>query len=1019
MALNPGDLLNNGRYLIVEEVGSGGFGTVYKAVNTGLWSSPVAVKFSTPQFPPARNASEQERQRHFLEQARRRFEDEAKLLYELRHSNLPRVLDYFDEPEQGQFMVMDFIEGQSLADLLEARGGPLPEAEALFYIRQVGGALHYLHNRIPPIIHRDVKPTNIILTADNQVFLVDFGIAKVYVGDGKSSRNPRGVSSGFSPPEQYDPRVPTTPRSDVYALGATLYTLLTYTGRYEDELIEAPARSSHPEATRPPHEKDGTISEQTSVAVMRAISLLPAERPAGVAEFLDRLPDLPYRPQNRPNESRPPASSEGPPEDVTAIHSYPEPATPTRPQIRAASKLPLPGQTWLGRFQVHEKLHPGLILARDTFLQREVEIWLWKILRTPDIGSIHKMLGNYAKLQHEALAGVPTHGNADGHGWLVTPHMPGGSLAARLEAGKLEPGEVTIIIDRLAAALDYIHGRGVIHGELHPLLVQFDDAGAAYLRFLDFSEFMEYVMDTAWVIPHDYLDYRSPEYDSAAADARSDIYSLGGILFAMLTGLSPAGYVPGDKKAEAPAPKAPAVAARAGLSMGVRSVIDRALAPDPAGRFASAGALAAGLREAIGQDEAIETLSGTLIDLMAHQPELLDPLARALREATRLPGGSAAAAKALREQSNRPSQPAKLAEVFLLAADRPDLIAAYAKLVALLPVGLTKESKQKPKQTPSPDGSRTQTIRQPAPPAPAKPASRSGPAPQPKTTDAATALPQKRPAQPVLSIGSTFRSRYHITDLLSDDGETHLFLARGPVGRKVTVRVRHSAPSPAFDKTMTRVMRLEHWALAPVYEFGRIDDGRSFVVSAFYPGGSLSARLDGGVFSLEQAADVIYRVADALNIAHGHGLTHRRLDPGSIFFDAADRAWLSLHAIDPEQDGRRAAPGRNADTSANPVTSYTSPEQVLGQPSDWRADIYALGIILYEMLIGEPPFRAESFAALADRHLSAPVPILRAKRGDLPEDLQAIIEHALAKDPAQRYQAVYRLGQEMHWAWGK
>lgn len=1028
MALNPGDLLNNGRYLIVEEVGSGGFGTVYKAVNTGLWSSRVAVKFSTPQFPPARNASEQERQRQFLDQARRQFEEEARLLYELRHPSLPRVIDYFDEPDRGQFMVMDFIEGQSLADLLEARGGPLPEAEALFYVRQVAGALGYLHGRNPPIIHRDVKPANIILTADNEVFLVDFGIAKIYAGDGKSSRNLRGTSSGFSPPEQYDPRVPTTPRSDVYALGATLYTLLTYTGRYEDELIEAPARSSYPEATRPPREMNRAISEQTSIAVMRAISLLPAERPAGMAEFLAGLPNLPFTPRSRP-APRPSPPPDDAPDEKTFVHPHPDQVKPpsdaaSRPQIRTASKLPLAGQTWLGRFEVDQQVREGLILARDRVLQRQVEIWLWKIRRPADTGPIHKMLGDYAKLQHEALASVLAHGNADGHAWLVVPHLPGGSLAARVEAGKLDIQQALPVIDRLAAALDYIHGRGAIHGELHPLLVRFDAAGAAHLCFLDFSEFMDFVADADWTVPFDYLDYRSPEYDSDSADARSDVYSLGGILFAMLTGLSPQGYVPGGKKGDAPAPKTPAVEARGKLSLGVRRVIDRALAPDPAGRFASAGALAARLREEVEQEAAINTLALALTEVLSNQPELLDPLARTLKEATRQPGGPAAAAKFLSEQLNRRDQPARLAKVLRLAADRPDLIAAYAELVALLPAGLLKETKEKPKQA-SVAGSKTQIVTKtpgpkPAPPpapAPAAAARRSEPAPPAKTTPVPSPAPAKRPRPPTLPIGSTFRNSYHITDLLTDQGGTELFLARdSKLGRKVTVRIWPFPLAPAFDKTMAKVARLDHWALAPVYEFGRLEGGLPFILSAFYPGGSLAERVCGRAISLKEAAGILYRVSDALGIVHGHGLKHLRLDPDSILFDAADRAWLSVHAIDPEQSDRRPRAVAGADTGVNLLTPYTSPEQVLGQAVDWRADIYALGVMLYEMLVGEPPYQADSYGALAQQHLSAPVPIIRRKRPDLPEGLQFILESALAKDPARRYRAAYELGRALQWS---
>ena len=292
--LKPDDLLQDGRYRIVAYIDSGGFGTVYKAVDT-RFDSIVAIKANTPRLPSTHTATEEDRLRQFLEQARRRFDDEAKLLHVLRHRNLPRVTDYFDEPSWGQFMVMDYIEGISLDMLLEQRGAPLPEIEALYYIREVADALKYLHNHQPPIVHRDVKPANIILTKDNgvdRVFLVDFGIAKTYFDDNSISMQARGISGGYSPPEQYHTHLPTTTRADIYALGATLYTLLTYTSRNEDRLHDAPSRSANPDDTVPLREKNPAISEATSDAVMWAISLAVKDRPPSVAHFLERLPGL-------------------------------------------------------------------------------------------------------------------------------------------------------------------------------------------------------------------------------------------------------------------------------------------------------------------------------------------------------------------------------------------------------------------------------------------------------------------------------------------------------------------------------------------------------------------------------------------------------------------------------------------------------------------------------------------------------------------------------------------------------
>ena len=132
MTLNSGDVLVN-RYRIVKLVGQGGFGAVYRAWDTSL-GVPVAVKENLDTSAEAQH----------------QFEQEARLLAPLRHDNLPRVSDHFFISGQGQYLVMDFVEGKSLEALLAERGGPLPEAEALRWIAQVCNALDYLHTRTPP-----------------------------------------------------------------------------------------------------------------------------------------------------------------------------------------------------------------------------------------------------------------------------------------------------------------------------------------------------------------------------------------------------------------------------------------------------------------------------------------------------------------------------------------------------------------------------------------------------------------------------------------------------------------------------------------------------------------------------------------------------------------------------------------------------------------------------------------------------------------------------------------------------
>ena len=208
MTLSEGQLLQ-GRYRIEHLVARGGYGAVYKAFDTTL-NRICAVKENLA----------------FGPHAERQFEREAQLLARLHHPNLPRVIDHFLLPECGQYLVMDYVEGRNLQEILRHRLRPFNQDEALEVIYQVCAALTYLHNQAPPIVHRDVKPQNIIVTPGGPVMLVDFGISKVVYGEGDTMTGAHGVSPGFAAPEQYG-MAPADARSDVYAVGATLYTLLT------------------------------------------------------------------------------------------------------------------------------------------------------------------------------------------------------------------------------------------------------------------------------------------------------------------------------------------------------------------------------------------------------------------------------------------------------------------------------------------------------------------------------------------------------------------------------------------------------------------------------------------------------------------------------------------------------------------------------------------------------------------------------------------------------------------------
>jgi hypothetical protein len=208
--LAPNTLLQN-RYQIIRSIGHGGMGAVYLARDQRLGHT-VALKetFFTE------------------ERMRRAFEREARLLSHLRHPALPKVTDHFDE-DGGQFIVMEFISGEDLEILLAQRGEPFPVEQVLAWADGLLKALDYLHAQSPPILHRDIKPANLKLTPQGEIILLDFGLAKGTAGQTSSvmtSRSVFGFTPNFAPLEQIQ-GTGTGPRSDLYALAATIYYLMT------------------------------------------------------------------------------------------------------------------------------------------------------------------------------------------------------------------------------------------------------------------------------------------------------------------------------------------------------------------------------------------------------------------------------------------------------------------------------------------------------------------------------------------------------------------------------------------------------------------------------------------------------------------------------------------------------------------------------------------------------------------------------------------------------------------------
>ncbi len=205
------DTVLQGRYRIVRQLGQGGMGAVYEAIDQRL-DTTVALKETL----------------FADERLRKQFEREARLLARLHHPALPRVSDHFSEGD-GQFLVMQFIPGDDLSEMMTRKRGPFPADQVLTWADQLLDALDYLHTQDPQIVHRDIKPQNLKLTSRGQIILLDFGLAKGQAGEISrvtTAASIFGYTPNYAPLEQIQ-GLGTDSRSDLYSLGATLYHLMT------------------------------------------------------------------------------------------------------------------------------------------------------------------------------------------------------------------------------------------------------------------------------------------------------------------------------------------------------------------------------------------------------------------------------------------------------------------------------------------------------------------------------------------------------------------------------------------------------------------------------------------------------------------------------------------------------------------------------------------------------------------------------------------------------------------------
>ena len=279
--LSPGACLASGEYRIQQPLGQGGFGITYQGTDTRL-NRAVAVKEFFPEGCWREGSTVVSAGRwnsDTYSNAKQKFLLEGQTLGQFNHPGIVQVFYYFEENNTA-YMVMEYLRGKTLAELLKQNKGKLSEDRALEHIAKVGEALEILHQA--QFLHRDIKPDNIMLADDGRVVLIDFGAARDFTSN-CTTRYTTMLTPGYAPLEQYGRALKYGAFTDIYALGSTLYHLLT--GEAPVSAIERAAGVELKSVA----EIDPKISSHISQAIALAMKMDVTERLQSVREFLDLL----------------------------------------------------------------------------------------------------------------------------------------------------------------------------------------------------------------------------------------------------------------------------------------------------------------------------------------------------------------------------------------------------------------------------------------------------------------------------------------------------------------------------------------------------------------------------------------------------------------------------------------------------------------------------------------------------------------------------------------------------------
>ena len=488
-----------GRYEILQMLGEGGMGTVYKAKDQEL-DRLVALKVIRSEY-----ANHPE--------TIRRFKQELILARQVTHRNVIRIFD-LGIADGLKFITMDFVEGRDLSKILSEKG-KFSVNEACEIVRQICSGLEAAHSE--GVVHRDLKPQNIMLDAQGRVFLMDFGLAKSMELVGMTRTGALIGTPTYMSPEQARGEKADV-RTDIFALGVIFYELLTGKRPYKDEPMMATLVRRTRELATPPIQVDPSVPQSISDIVMKCLQIKTDLRYQSAEEILRDL--------NLILPSQYPASQ------TASVNSAPQAFTSGSffgPRYRIESLL---GEGGMGK----------VYKAQDGELRRTVALKLVRPELASDPVSMDRLKQEIllaSKVSHKNILRIHDLGDVGGLKFISMAYVDGRDLHQIISAeGKLPVQRATRITRQLCLALEAAHSEGVIHRDLKPQNVLVDQEDQVFVSDFGLAKSLEVhtSMLTAAGEVNGTPRYMSPEQvESGPVDHRSDLYSLGLILYEMVT----------------------------------------------------------------------------------------------------------------------------------------------------------------------------------------------------------------------------------------------------------------------------------------------------------------------------------------------------------------------------------------------------------------------------------------------------------------------------------------------------